>query len=72
MAKGGEGRGNCVRGGRLINLLSAYFRLPFPNSSCLPSPPLSLRIHHMDLYRLSMEKHDLKILGFPLVLEEGR
>ncbi|KAM3568285.1 hypothetical protein VYU27_009589 [Nannochloropsis oceanica] len=28
-------------------------------------------IHHMDLYRLSMEKHDLKILGFPLVLEEA-
>jgi len=25
----------------------------------------------MDLYRLSKEKHDLKILGFPLVLEEG-
>ena len=25
----------------------------------------------MDLYRLSKEKHNLEILGFPLVLEEG-
>lgn len=70
------GRDEGREGERVSGRLGAFSRPRHPLKLNVPFysfsyVPFLASVHHMDLYRLSTETHDLKILGIPAVLVEG-